>query len=222
MHFIEQKFLHSLLKFHQNLFLVVQLTICHRWFRQWLGGEQATSHCRLNSMTPHGMTRPQFVDTLHVSIDVFYAGYQEIIKQPVNSPACVAATRLARTRLTQQWNMVATVLIIAPGKIYDTRWPSNVRAPRSCIKTLMVAIPAGAEVLASAKQLQTTTRSCLCLDPTVFWLAEPRHASVNSRGSQAAVQRPQSSHCDPPGVTLHPHKENLEHCNMRYISITDA
>ena len=32
------------LKFHQSLFLRVQLTIFHHWFRYWLGAGQATSH----------------------------------------------------------------------------------------------------------------------------------------------------------------------------------
>ena len=33
------------LKFHWSLFLRVQLTISHHWFRYWLGTDQATSHC---------------------------------------------------------------------------------------------------------------------------------------------------------------------------------
>ena len=33
------------LGFHWSLFLRVQLTIIHHWFRQWLGAGQATSHC---------------------------------------------------------------------------------------------------------------------------------------------------------------------------------
>ena len=33
------------LKFHWSLFLRVQLTISHHWFRWWLGAGQATSHC---------------------------------------------------------------------------------------------------------------------------------------------------------------------------------
>ena len=32
------------LKFHQSLFLRVQLTIIQHWFRQWLGAELVTSH----------------------------------------------------------------------------------------------------------------------------------------------------------------------------------
>ena len=32
------------LKFHWSLFLRVQLTIFHHWFRSWLGAGQATSH----------------------------------------------------------------------------------------------------------------------------------------------------------------------------------
>ena len=32
------------IKFHWNLFLRVQLTIFHHWFRYWLGAVQATSH----------------------------------------------------------------------------------------------------------------------------------------------------------------------------------
>ena len=32
------------LKFHLSLFLRVQLTIFHHWFRKWLGDDQATSH----------------------------------------------------------------------------------------------------------------------------------------------------------------------------------
>ena len=33
------------LKFHWSLFLTVPLTIFQHWFRQWLGADQATSHC---------------------------------------------------------------------------------------------------------------------------------------------------------------------------------
>ena len=33
------------LKFHWSLFLRVQLTIFHHWFREWLGTVEATSHC---------------------------------------------------------------------------------------------------------------------------------------------------------------------------------
>ena len=33
------------LKFHWGLFLRVQLTIFHHWFRWWLGTVKATSHC---------------------------------------------------------------------------------------------------------------------------------------------------------------------------------
>ena len=33
------------LGFHWSLFLRVQLTIFHHWFRQWLGAGQATNHC---------------------------------------------------------------------------------------------------------------------------------------------------------------------------------
>ena len=33
------------LKCHWSLFLRVQLTISHNWFRWWLGADQATSHC---------------------------------------------------------------------------------------------------------------------------------------------------------------------------------
>ena len=32
-------------RFHWSLFLRVQLTIFQHWFRQWLGADQATSHC---------------------------------------------------------------------------------------------------------------------------------------------------------------------------------
>ena len=32
------------LRFHRSLFLRVQLTIFHHWFRKWLGAGQATSH----------------------------------------------------------------------------------------------------------------------------------------------------------------------------------
>ena len=34
-----------LLKFHRCLFLGIPLTIFQHWFRQWLGTDQATSHC---------------------------------------------------------------------------------------------------------------------------------------------------------------------------------
>ena len=33
------------LRFHWSLLLRVQLTIFQHWFRQWLGADQATSHC---------------------------------------------------------------------------------------------------------------------------------------------------------------------------------
>ena len=33
------------LRFHWSLFLRVQLTIFQHWVRQWLGADQATSHC---------------------------------------------------------------------------------------------------------------------------------------------------------------------------------
>ena len=32
------------LRFHWSLFPMVQLTIFHHWFREWLGADQATSH----------------------------------------------------------------------------------------------------------------------------------------------------------------------------------
>ena len=38
------KMLEFRLKFHWSLFLRVQLTIVHHWFRWWLGADQATSH----------------------------------------------------------------------------------------------------------------------------------------------------------------------------------
>ena len=38
------KMLEFRLKFHWSLFLRVQLTIVHHWFRCWLGADQATSH----------------------------------------------------------------------------------------------------------------------------------------------------------------------------------
>ena len=33
------------LRFHWRLFLRVQLTVSQHWFKQWLGADQATSHC---------------------------------------------------------------------------------------------------------------------------------------------------------------------------------
>ena len=53
------------LKFHWSLFLRVQLTVFHHWFRWWLGAGQATSHY-LNqwwlTFTDHiCVTRPQWV-----------------------------------------------------------------------------------------------------------------------------------------------------------------
>ena len=42
--FSRMKMLEFLLRFHWNLFLMVQLTIFQHWFRLWLGAVQATSH----------------------------------------------------------------------------------------------------------------------------------------------------------------------------------
>ena len=61
------------LKFHWSLFLKVQLTIFHHWFRQWLGGEQATSHY-LNQWWPSStthicVTRPQWDNLCEVLSD---------------------------------------------------------------------------------------------------------------------------------------------------------
>ena len=42
-------------KFHWNLFPGVQMTISQHWFRQWLGAEQATSHC-LSQCRPSSLT----------------------------------------------------------------------------------------------------------------------------------------------------------------------
>ena len=43
------------LKFHWIFFPGVQLTISQHWFRQWLGAEQATSHC-LSQYLPSSLT----------------------------------------------------------------------------------------------------------------------------------------------------------------------
>ena len=42
--FLWMKMLEFWLKFHWSLFLRVQLTIFHHWFRQWLGAVQVTGH----------------------------------------------------------------------------------------------------------------------------------------------------------------------------------
>ena len=56
-----------LLRFHWSLFLRVQLTIFHHWFRWWLGADQATSHylnqwwslCQLGEGKAEGTSRRQ-------------------------------------------------------------------------------------------------------------------------------------------------------------------
>ena len=57
-------------KFHWNLFLRVQLTIFHHWFREWLGADQATSHylklCWPSSLTHINGTRGRWVLTPYV------------------------------------------------------------------------------------------------------------------------------------------------------------
>ena len=42
-------------EFHWSLFLMVQLTIFHQWFRKWLGDNQAVSHY-LNQCWPSSLT----------------------------------------------------------------------------------------------------------------------------------------------------------------------
>ena len=44
MAFLWMKMYQFWLKFHWNLFLRLQLTILHQWFRLWLGADQVTSH----------------------------------------------------------------------------------------------------------------------------------------------------------------------------------
>ena len=56
------------MKFHRNMFHMVQLTIWQHWFRWWLGAEQASSHylkqCWCVLLTLIFATRPQWVNGL--------------------------------------------------------------------------------------------------------------------------------------------------------------
>ena len=56
----------SLLEFHWNMFPGVQLSICHHWFRWWLGAKKVTGHY-LNQWQPSilmhiWVTQPQWID----------------------------------------------------------------------------------------------------------------------------------------------------------------
>ena len=67
--FLSMKIVVFWLKFHWIMFATVQFTIIQHCFRQWLGAEQATSHC-LNQWWPSLVThicvsRPQWVNVLH-------------------------------------------------------------------------------------------------------------------------------------------------------------
>ena len=46
-------------QFHGNLFLGVQLTTCHHWFRQWLGACSAPSHCLNQGWSQRSIILPQ-------------------------------------------------------------------------------------------------------------------------------------------------------------------
>ena len=55
-----------IIQLYRNLFPSVQSLISQHWFRKWLGTKQVTSHDLIQSwprsMTPHGVTRPQWVN----------------------------------------------------------------------------------------------------------------------------------------------------------------
>ena len=98
------------LRFHWSLFLRVQLTIFHHWFRLWLGADQATSHflerwwpCLLTHMC---VTRPQWVKStsLYINITMFSMLFIHCSRRrPISGRLCLFLHKIGMSCAMATW-----------------------------------------------------------------------------------------------------------------------
>ena len=106
------------LKFHWSVFLRVQLTISQRWFRWWLGADQATSHylnqCWPSSLTHICSTRGRWVNTLRLRQNVCHFAHDSFKCTFQNENCCILFQISLRFVPNGPINKVSTLVQIMP------------------------------------------------------------------------------------------------------------
>ena len=108
-------------KFHWSLFLSFKVTASQNWFKLWLGGVQATSHCLnqwwYNLLTHICVTQPQWVKTTSITITI-------------GSLHLMLALKLQTRHETQNHFLCALIVMMSEGmKIYPAWYNMNSYMP---------------------------------------------------------------------------------------------